>query len=83
MNDTTQPGPGALVQAFVEVFRAKDAALLADFVHPDVEIHHLGLPGGPVAPIMNLAVYEVKDGLIAAWRDYTNAEYARGLLADN
>jgi limonene-1,2-epoxide hydrolase len=45
------------------------------------QIHHLGLPGGPVAPIMNLAVYEIRDGLIAAWRDYTNPEYARRLLA--
>ena len=44
------------------------------------QIHHLGLAGGPVAPIMNLAVYEVRDGLIAAWRDYTNPTYAARLL---
>jgi limonene-1,2-epoxide hydrolase len=115
MNDTAQADPGALVRAFVDVFQAKDAALLAQFVHSDVvfrnygdsevrgraalvrtwegvfgnfevvrfetvhqavdgdvvlaeQIHHLGLPGGPVAPIMNLAVYEIRDGLIAAWR---------------
>ena len=128
MNDTTQADPGALVRAFVGVFQAKDADLVAQFVHADVvfrnygdsevrgrdalvrmwagvfgnfevvrfetvhqavdgdvvlaeQIHHLGLPGGPVAPIMNLAVYEIRDGLIAAWRDYTNPEYARRLLA--
>jgi len=128
MNDTMQADPGALVRAFVDVFRAKDTALFAEFVHSDVvfrnygdsevhgrdalvrmwegvfgnfkvvrfetvhqavdgdvvlaeQIHHLGLPGGPVAPIMNLAVYETRDGLIAAWRDYTNPEYARRLLA--
>ena len=45
------------------------------------QIHHLGLPGGPVAPVMNLAVYEIKDGLIAAWRDYSNPEVARQLLS--
>jgi limonene-1,2-epoxide hydrolase len=128
MNDTTHADPGALVRAFVGVFQAKDADLVAQLVHADVvfrnygdsevrgrdalvrtwegvfgnfevvrfetvhqavdgdvvlaeQIHHLGLPGGLVAPIMNLAVYEVRDGLIAAWRDYTNPEYARRLLA--
>lgn len=44
------------------------------------QIHHLGLAGGPVAPIMNAAVYELRDGLIVAWRDYTNPVYARNLL---
>jgi limonene-1,2-epoxide hydrolase len=47
------------------------------------QIHHLGLPGGPVAPVMNLAVYEISNGLIAAWRDYTNPEVARRLLRGN
>jgi limonene-1,2-epoxide hydrolase len=44
------------------------------------QIHHLGLPGGPTAPIMNLAVYGTNDGLITAWRDYTNPDLARQLL---
>lgn len=44
------------------------------------QIHGLGLPGRPLAPVMNMAVYEIRDGLIAAWRDYTNPDYARRLL---
>jgi limonene-1,2-epoxide hydrolase len=44
------------------------------------QIHHLGFPGGPVAPVMNLAVYELREGLITAWRDYSNPTYAAELL---
>jgi limonene-1,2-epoxide hydrolase len=33
-----------------------------------------------VAPIKNLAVYEIRDGKIAEWRDYTNPQKARQLL---
>jgi limonene-1,2-epoxide hydrolase len=44
------------------------------------QIHGLGLPGRPVAPIVNMAVYEIRDGLIAAWRDYTNPVFAARLL---
>jgi limonene-1,2-epoxide hydrolase len=44
------------------------------------QVHGLGLPGGPIAPTMNLALYEIRDGKIAAWRDYSNPEYARRLL---
>jgi limonene-1,2-epoxide hydrolase len=29
---------------------------------------------------MNMAVYEIVDGKIAAWRDYTNASHAWKLL---
>ncbi|MGW2709609.1 nuclear transport factor 2 family protein [Streptomyces sp. NPDC001356] len=44
------------------------------------QIHGLALPGGELAPVMNLAVYELRDGRIAAWRDYTNPAYASTLL---
>ncbi|MEU5931812.1 nuclear transport factor 2 family protein [Micromonospora sp. NPDC047187] len=45
------------------------------------QVHGLGLPGRPVAPVMNMAIYEIRDGKIAAWRDYTNPEYAQKLVA--
>ncbi|MFI0467139.1 nuclear transport factor 2 family protein [Saccharopolyspora sp. 5N102] len=45
------------------------------------QIHGLALPGGPLAPVMNMAVYEIEDGRIIAWRDYTNPAKARELLA--
>jgi limonene-1,2-epoxide hydrolase len=44
------------------------------------QVHGLGLPGGKLAPVMNMAVYEVRGGKIAAWRDYTNPTYASSLL---
>ena len=44
------------------------------------QIHHLGLKGKKVAPIMNMAIYEFKDGKIVAWRDYTDSSYTRKLL---
>jgi limonene-1,2-epoxide hydrolase len=44
------------------------------------QIHGLSLPGGKLAPVMNMAVYELRDGRIAAWRDYTNPGYAASLL---
>ncbi len=44
------------------------------------QIHGLGLPGKPLAAIKNLAVYEIRDGKIAAWRDYTNPTKAAELL---
>ncbi|MFF4837473.1 nuclear transport factor 2 family protein [Streptomyces sp. NPDC001315] len=44
------------------------------------QVHGLALPGGKLAPIMNMAVYELRDGKIAAWRDYTNPAYASKLL---
>ena len=44
------------------------------------QYHRLGLPGRHLAPIRNMAVYEVKNGKITAWRDYTNADYSRTLL---
>ncbi|WP_020016398.1 nuclear transport factor 2 family protein [Promicromonospora sukumoe] len=44
------------------------------------QVHGLALAGGPLAPIKNLAVYEIRDGKIAAWRDYTNPLEAKRLL---
>ena len=44
------------------------------------QVHYISLPGGPVAPVVNLAVYEIRDGQIAAWRDYTNPVQAMKLL---
>jgi limonene-1,2-epoxide hydrolase len=44
------------------------------------QVHGLGLPGRKVAPVMNMAIYEIRDGAIAAWRDYTNPGYATELL---
>jgi len=44
------------------------------------QVHGLGLPGGKLAPVMNMAVYEIRDGKVAAWRDYTNPTYASSLL---
>jgi limonene-1,2-epoxide hydrolase len=44
------------------------------------QIHGLGLSGKQLAPIRNLAVYEIRDGKIAAWRDYTNPQKAGQLL---
>jgi limonene-1,2-epoxide hydrolase len=44
------------------------------------QIHGLALPGKPLAAIKNLAVYEIRDGKIAAWRDYTNPTKAAELL---
>ncbi|MFD8215964.1 nuclear transport factor 2 family protein [Streptomyces sp. NPDC059697] len=44
------------------------------------QIHGLALPGRKLAPVMNMAIYELRDGRIAAWRDYTNPAYASTLL---
>ncbi|ASW53450.1 nuclear transport factor 2 family protein [Plantactinospora sp. KBS50] len=45
------------------------------------QVHGLGLPGRPVASVMNMAIYEIRDGRIAAWRDYTNPQYASTLVS--
>lgn len=44
------------------------------------QVHGLGLPGRRLAPVMNMAIYEIRDGKIAAWRDYTNPAYAAQLV---
>ncbi|GAA2853463.1 hypothetical protein GCM10010517_11310 [Streptosporangium fragile] len=45
------------------------------------QVHGLALPGRSPAPVMNMAVYEIRDGKIAAWRDYTNTAYATQLVS--
>jgi limonene-1,2-epoxide hydrolase len=80
-------GRDALLQVWAGVF-ATFAVVRFETIHQAVngpivlaeQIHHLGLPAGPVAPVMNLAVYETADGRITAWRDYTNPDLARRLL---
>jgi limonene-1,2-epoxide hydrolase len=65
---------------FAEVrFETVNQAVNGDVVLAE-QVHGLALPGGKLAPIMNLAVYEIRDGRIAAWRDYGNPAYAMELL---
>lgn len=66
--------------AFAEVrFETLSQAVNGDLVFAE-QVHRLALPGGALAPIKNMAVYEMRDGQIAAWRDYTNPNRARALL---
>jgi limonene-1,2-epoxide hydrolase len=66
--------------AFAEVrFETLSQAVNGDVVFAE-QVHGLALPGGALAPIRNVAVYELRDGQIAAWRDYTNPTLARALL---
>jgi limonene-1,2-epoxide hydrolase len=80
-------GRDAVLQLWKNVFGTYDRvefetvhqAVNGDIVIAE-QIHGLALPGRPVAPVMNMAIYEIRDGLIAAWRDYTNAAYAARLI---
>jgi limonene-1,2-epoxide hydrolase len=45
------------------------------------QVHHLALHGKASAPIMNMAIYEIRNGLIVAWRDYTDSSYTHKLLS--
>jgi limonene-1,2-epoxide hydrolase len=66
--------------AFAEVrFETLSQAVDGDLVIAE-QVHALALPGGALAPITNMAVYELRDGQIAAWRDYANPNHARALL---
>ena len=66
--------------AFAEVrFETLSQAVSGDLVIAE-QVHGLALPGGTLAPIKNMAVYEIRDSRIAAWRDYTNPNHARALL---
>lgn len=85
--DVELVGSTAVVEMWRGVFANFDKVrfeTLNQAVNGDVviaeQIHGLGLPGRPVAPIVNMAVYEIRDGLIAAWRDYTNPVFAARLL---
>jgi limonene-1,2-epoxide hydrolase len=67
--------------SFEEVeFETVHQAVNGDVVIAE-QIHGLGLPGRKVAPVMNMAIYEIRDGAIVAWRDYTNPVYASQLLS--
>jgi limonene-1,2-epoxide hydrolase len=85
--DSEVKGRNAVVQLWKGVF-ANFEQIEFETVHQAVngdiviaeQVHGLGLPGGPLAPIMNMAVYEIRDGKIAAWRDYTNPAFAATLL---
>ncbi len=80
-------GRARLVDMWANVFRnfasvrfeTLNQAVSGDVVIAE-QIHGLGLPGKPLAPIRNLAIYEIRDGKIAAWRDYTNPKKAGQLL---
>ncbi|RYE41813.1 MAG: nuclear transport factor 2 family protein [Hyphomicrobiales bacterium] len=60
-------------------FETVNQAVNGDIVIAE-QIHGLALPGRELAPVRNMAVYEIRDGQIAAWRDYTNPSYAGQLL---
>jgi limonene-1,2-epoxide hydrolase len=83
-------GRSAVVQLWARVFAnfetvrfetlnqaSNGAVVLAE------QIHHLGLAGREPAPIRNMAAYEVQDGLITVWRDYTDSKHARRLLDES
>jgi limonene-1,2-epoxide hydrolase len=44
------------------------------------QFHHLALKGRESAPIRNMALYEMRDGRIGVWRDFTDSQYAKQLL---
>ncbi|WP_423462272.1 nuclear transport factor 2 family protein [Promicromonospora sp. MS192] len=67
-------------RSFAEVrFETLHQAVDGDVVLAE-QVHGLGLAGRPPAPVRNLAVYEIRDGKIAAWRDCTNPVEAKRLL---
>lgn len=74
----------AVWKGVFEAFEQIEFATVHQAVNGDVviaeQVHGLGLPGRKLAPVMNMAVYEIRDGLIAAWRDYSNPAYATELL---
>ncbi|MFC3499838.1 nuclear transport factor 2 family protein [Micromonospora krabiensis] len=80
-------GRSAVVQVWKGVFETFEQVkfeTINQAVNGDVviaeQVHGLAFPGGPLAPVMNMAVYEIRDGRIAAWRDYGNPSYALKLL---
>ena len=85
--DPALHGRASLVDMWANVFRnfasvkfeTLNQAVSGDVVIAE-QVHGLGLPGKQLAPIRNLAVYEIRDGKIAAWRDYTNPQQAGQLL---
>jgi len=80
-------GKNAVRETWGRLFR-NFGALRFETVHQAVngnviiaeQIHNIALPSGKLTPIMNMAIYEIVDGKIAAWRDYTNSAHAKKLL---
>ena len=77
--DLTEMWAGVFRSFAVVKFETLNQAVSGDLVISE-QLHGLALPGKPLAPIRNLAVYEVCGGKIAVWRDYTNPQQARRLL---
>jgi limonene-1,2-epoxide hydrolase len=85
--DAPVRGVESVIQLWSGVFRAfsyvqfetLNQAVQGDVVIAE-QVHGLRLSGGPMAPIRNMAVYEIRDGRISAWRDYTNPIHAQALL---
>ena len=77
--DLTEMWAGVFRSFAVVKFETLNQAVSGDLVISE-QLHGLALPGKPLAPIRNLAVYEVRSGKIAVWRDYTNPQQARRLL---
>ena len=85
--DSEITGRSAVVELWRNVFSSFEQVEF-ETVHQAVDgdvviaeqVHGLGLPGGRIAPVMNMAIYEIRSGRIAAWRDYTNPTYAASLL---
>jgi limonene-1,2-epoxide hydrolase len=44
------------------------------------QFHHLALKGRESAAIRNMALYEMRDGRIGVWRDFTDSKHANQLL---
>lgn len=71
---------GKVFQQFETVkFETVHQAASGNFVLAE-QVHYLGLKGKKAAPIMNMAIYEIQEGKIVAWRDYSDATYNRKLL---
>jgi limonene-1,2-epoxide hydrolase len=80
-------GRDDLVAVWAGVFRnfeRVDFTTLHSAVNGDLvieeQVHGLALPGRELAPIRNMAIYRLRDGLIVEWRDYSDSAYARTLL---
>jgi limonene-1,2-epoxide hydrolase len=77
-----------LVQRFVDAFADKDVEKLRPFVDPDIVFRNYGDPevrGVEAllkvwAGVFGNFEVEINDGLIAAWRDYTDSKTAGHLL---
>lgn len=74
----------AMWNSVFDTFERVEFSTLHQAVNKDLviaeQIHGLGLPGRALAPIRNVAIYRVRDGLITEWRDYTNPQHAQTLL---